>query len=145
MLHFTNAYEDGDEIVLDGFFEGDPAPVDNSWATSGRGHSASWPSTGMQTRLHRWRFNLVTGATTEEQLTDSITEFGMINAGYAGGEYRYTYAATGKPGWFLFDGLVKHDLQTGAEERSRSTTASTAARRRWRRGSAARARTTAIW
>ena len=31
--------------------------------------------------------------------------------------YRYTYAATGKPGWFLFDGLVKHDLHTGAEER----------------------------
>ena len=26
VLHFTNAYEDGDEIVLDGFFEGDPAP-----------------------------------------------------------------------------------------------------------------------
>ena len=41
----------------------------------------------------------------------------MINAGYAGRNYRYTYAATGKPGWFLFDGLVKHDLQTGAEER----------------------------
>jgi carotenoid cleavage dioxygenase-like enzyme len=41
----------------------------------------------------------------------------MINPGYAGGEYRYAYAATGKPGWFLFDGLVKHDLHTGAEER----------------------------
>ena len=71
----------------------------------------------MQTRLHRWRFNLVTGAVREEQLSDSITEFGMINSGYAGREYRYTYAATGKPAWFLFDGLVKHDLRTGAEER----------------------------
>ena len=71
----------------------------------------------LQTRLHRWRFNLVTGATSEEQLTDSITEFGMINAGYAGRDYRYAYAATGKPGWFLFDGLVKHDLHTGSEER----------------------------
>jgi carotenoid cleavage dioxygenase len=40
----------------------------------------------------------------------------MINAGNAGAAYRYTYAATGKPGWFLFDGLVKHDLQTGSEE-----------------------------
>jgi carotenoid cleavage dioxygenase-like enzyme len=53
----------------------------------------------------------------EEQLSDSITEFGMINSGHAGAEYRYTYAATGKPGWFLFDGLVKHDLHSGAEER----------------------------
>jgi carotenoid cleavage dioxygenase-like enzyme len=71
----------------------------------------------LQSRLHRWRFNLVTGEVREEQLSDSITEFGMINGGYAGGKYRYTYAATGKPSWFLFDGLVKHDLQTGAEER----------------------------
>ncbi len=28
VLHFTNAYEDGDEIVLDGFYEGAPQPVD---------------------------------------------------------------------------------------------------------------------
>jgi len=26
VLHWTNAYEDGDEIVLDGFFQGDPMP-----------------------------------------------------------------------------------------------------------------------
>ena len=71
----------------------------------------------MQARLHRWRLNLVTGGVREEQLSEGISEFGMINPGYAGDEYRYTYAATGKPGWFLFDGLVKHDLQTGAEER----------------------------
>ncbi|CPR06597.1 diacylglycerol O-acyltransferase [Mycobacterium bohemicum DSM 44277] len=32
--------------------------------------------------------------------------------------WRYdAYAATGKPGWFLFDGLVKHDLRTGGLER----------------------------
>jgi carotenoid cleavage dioxygenase len=30
VLHFTNAYEDGDEIVLDGFFEEDPSPTDVS-------------------------------------------------------------------------------------------------------------------
>lgn len=52
----------------------------------------------MQTRLHRWRFNLVTGETREEHLSDSITEFGMINSAYAGRPYRYAYAATGKPG-----------------------------------------------
>ena len=72
---------------------------------------------GMQTRLHRWRFTLVSGTTREEQLSDRLTEFGMINPGYAGRDYRYTYAATGKPGWFLFDGLVRHDLRTGSEER----------------------------
>src|SRR5690349_3703371 len=70
VLHFTNAYEEGDEIVLDGFFQGDATPA--------------LALDKMQTRLHRWRFNLVTGQTREEQLSDSITEFGMINPGHAG-------------------------------------------------------------
>jgi carotenoid cleavage dioxygenase len=120
VLHFTNAYEDGDEIVLDGFFQGEPAPsagtdngMDRKWQHIFRGLSLD----GMQTRLHRWRFNRTTGQTREEQLSDSITEFGMINAANAGRDYRYVYAATGKPGWFLFDGLVRHDLHTGSEQR----------------------------
>jgi carotenoid cleavage dioxygenase-like enzyme len=50
-------------------------------------------------------------------LTDSISEFGMVNAARAGLDYRYTWASTGKPGWFLFDGLIRHDVRTGAEER----------------------------
>jgi carotenoid cleavage dioxygenase len=41
----------------------------------------------------------------------------MLNGRYAGLGYRYAYAATGKPGWFLFDGLVRHDLRDGTEER----------------------------
>ncbi|MGQ0838724.1 carotenoid oxygenase family protein [Actinokineospora sp.] len=121
VLHFVNAYEDGDEIVLDGFFQSDPEgrggvfPGDQRYARMYRMLSLD----GMQTRLHRWRLNLATGQTKEERLSDSITEFGMINSGYAGRPYRYTYAATGEPGWFLFDGLVKHDLDTGREERFR--------------------------
>jgi carotenoid cleavage dioxygenase-like enzyme len=117
VLHFTNAYEDGDEIVLDGFFQGDPEPVDNGMGDKWQRAFRFLALDRVQARLHRWRFNLVTGHVKEEQLSERITEFGMINAGYAGSKYRYTYAATGKPSWFLFDGLVKHDLHTGAEER----------------------------
>ncbi|MFC7642381.1 carotenoid oxygenase family protein [Streptosporangium lutulentum] len=71
----------------------------------------------MQTRLHRWRLNLVTGRCAEERLTDSVTEFGVLNNAYGGRRHRYAYAATGLEGWFLFDGLVRHDLLTGTEER----------------------------
>ena len=117
VLHFTNAYEDGDEIVLDGFFEGEPSPVDSLTGDKWQKAFRFLALDRLQTRLHRWRFNLATGEVREEQLSDSITEFGMINGGYAGGKYRYTYAATGKPSWFLFDGLVKHDLHTGSEQR----------------------------
>lgn len=115
VLHFVNAYEDGDEIVLDGFFEGDPSPVDNGgtkWDKLFRFLALD----RLQSRLHRWRFNLATGAVREERLSESVTEFGTINPDFAASDYRYAYAATGKPGWFLFDGLVKHDLRTGGQQ-----------------------------
>ncbi|MFI8660403.1 carotenoid oxygenase family protein [Rhodococcus qingshengii] len=117
VLHFVNAYEEGDEIVLDGFYQGDPEPSDNGMGNQWERAFRFLALDRMQTRLHRWRLNLVTGATREEQLSDSITEFGMMNGNFAGEKYRYAYAASGKPSWFLFDGLVKHDLLTGNEER----------------------------
>ena len=118
VLHWTNAYEDGDEIVLDGFFQGSPegrgAPFggDQRYERMFRMLSLD----GMQTRLHRWRLNLATGQVKEERLSESVTEFGMINPGFAAKPYRYVYASTGAPGWFLFDGLVRHDLRTGGED-----------------------------
>lgn len=114
-LHFPNAFEDGDEIVLDGFYQGDPEPADDGAGTKWQRAFRFLALDRMQARLHRWRFNLRTGAVREEQLTDTISEFGMINPVHAGRPYRYAYAATAIPGWFLFDGLVRHDLQTGAE------------------------------
>ena len=116
VLHFPNAFEDGDEIVLDGFYQGDPEPADDGAGTKWQRAFRFLALDRMQARLHRWRFNLRTGAVREEQLTDTISEFGMINPVHAGRPYRYAYAATAIPGWFLFDGLVRHDLQTGAEE-----------------------------
>ncbi|MFN2099880.1 carotenoid oxygenase family protein [Altererythrobacter sp. MF3-039] len=67
----------------------------------------------MKPKLHRWRFNLKTGETTEERLDDRILEFGMINQKFAGRKYRYAYSAIPEPYWFLFKGIVKHDLETG--------------------------------
>ena len=37
----------------------------------------------------------------------------MNNMRYGGKPYRYAYSALPVPGWFLFLGYVKHDLQTG--------------------------------
>lgn len=117
VLHWVNAYEEGDEIVLDGFFQGDPEPADNGMGNAWERAFRFLALDRMQSRLHRWRLNLKTGEVKEQQLSDSITEFGMMNGAHAGQKYRYAYAATGKPSWFLFDGLVKHDLQDGTEER----------------------------
>ena len=67
----------------------------------------------LKPHLHRWRFNLKTGATTEQKLGDDLVEFGTINQRYAGRPYRYGYSAVGKSGMFLFEALTKHDLLTG--------------------------------
>ena len=119
VLHFVNAYEDGDEIVIDGFFQGDPEPADNGMGDKWQRAFRFLALDRMQARLHRWRLNLATGLVKEEPLSDSITEFGMINGAYAGTKHRFSYAASGKPHWFLFDGLVKNDVLTGSEEHYR--------------------------
>ncbi|MEE2031706.1 carotenoid oxygenase family protein [Rhodococcus chondri] len=116
VLHWTNAYEDGDEIVLEGFHQETPEPEDTGNGSLYERMFRFLALDRMGTHLHRWRLNLRTGQVREERLSERITEFGMINSGHLGVPHRYTYAATGLPGWFLFDGLVKHDTVTGAEE-----------------------------
>jgi len=114
VLHWLNAYEEGDEIVLDGYFQEDPMPTNYDGAQPGYERMMSYlDQYKMGTRLHRWRFNLTTGRTTEQRLDDRILEFGMINQKFAGRPYRYAYSAVQVPGWFIFNGYVKHDLQTG--------------------------------
>jgi carotenoid cleavage dioxygenase-like enzyme len=40
----------------------------------------------------------------------------MFNQRFAGRPYRYAYSTIAKPGWFLFTGFVKHDLETGKSQ-----------------------------
>jgi carotenoid cleavage dioxygenase len=69
----------------------------------------------MKTRRHRWHFDLRTGRTREQSVDDECSEFPMINSARAGQKHRYVYAAIGEPGFFLFRGLVKTDVTTGAK------------------------------
>jgi carotenoid cleavage dioxygenase-like enzyme len=113
VLHFINAYEDGDEVVLDGYFEEDPypPPIENA---DGYGHMMAYVDEhSFKPKLHRWRFNLTDGTTREERLDDRIMEFGMMNQRFLGQPYRYAYSSTSKPGWFLFNSFIKHDLVSG--------------------------------
>jgi len=116
VLHWINAYEDGDAIVLDGFFQSTPAPAQRRTGSLYERMFHYLALDAMGARPHRWRFNLATGQTTEEDLSDRIMEFGMINGRHGGRPYRYAYNMTGEPGRFLFDGMVKHDLESGREQ-----------------------------
>ena len=114
ILHFLNAYEEGDEIVMDGYFQEKPTPRPLADAPDGYQHMMAFVDEhSFIPKLHRWRFNLKTGKTTEHHMDERILEFGMFNNRYAGKPYRYAYSTRTKPGWFLFNGYVKHDLQTG--------------------------------
>lgn len=113
VLHFLNAYEEGDEVVVDGFFQENPTPkpLPNE---DGYGQLMAYVDEhSFLPKLHRWRFNLADGTTREERLDDRILEFGTINQKFAGQPYRYAYSTTTQPGWFLFTGFVKHDMVTG--------------------------------
>lgn len=121
VLHFLNAYEDGDEIILDGYFQQEPTPRQSSPAArpAPPGYQrmmAFLDQHAFRPRLHRWCFNLKTGQTREYDLDQRILEFGTFNQDYAGLPYRYVYSAIPEPGWFLFSGLCKHDLHGGGAQ-----------------------------
>jgi len=117
VLHFINAYEDGDTIVVDGYFQTDPMPVpdpaDGPWA----GLKKLVDVAAMGARPHRWRLDLATGKVREERLFEEISEFPSINGRVGGRRHRYAWTMTAKPGWFLFNGLRRLDLETGAVQR----------------------------
>jgi carotenoid cleavage dioxygenase len=115
IYHTANAYEDGDEIVMDvcRFRPPGPAPV---------------PLTGplasilnylrLDAFLYRYRFDLKTGTTTEYPLDERNTEFPMVDAALIGRRNRYTYNVSINNDFTMyFDGIVKYDLQRGTNER----------------------------
>lgn len=114
VLHWVNAYEDGDEVILDGYFQEEPMPKPHKDAPPGFEHMMAYlDEFSFKSKLHRWRFNLADGTTREEHLDDRIMEFGMINRRHAGRKYRYVYSTVAEPGWFLFKSFIKKDVVSG--------------------------------
>ena len=117
VLHFSNAWEEGDEVVLEGYFQRAPVPERTPDDTPISMFMKSLDMHCMKTHRHRWRFDLAIGAMREESVDDVVSEFPSIHQGYAGKKHRYVYAMTGEPGFFLFAGLVRTDTQTGTQQR----------------------------
>jgi carotenoid cleavage dioxygenase len=121
VLHWINAYEDGDAIVLDGFFERNPEAAGDRAAggpAPGRDPTEQrmfrfLDATALDPVPYRWRLDLTTGAVKEEALSDGVSEFGTINGSHLGRRYRYCYSLLPEPGWFLFNGLRRTDVDSG--------------------------------
>ena len=113
VLHVINCYEDGDEIVMDGFHQQAPNPELRMDPKDKRAPFSMLDMGVIGTKPYRWRLNLRTGKTTEHFLHDEVTEFGMINPSVAGKPYRYSWVMHNKPGWFVFDALSRLDVTSG--------------------------------
>lgn len=112
IYHISNAWEEGDEIVMDGcrIETPEPPPVTDSM------RALDWGK--LDTRLYRWRFDLASGETREEWRDDLFTEFPTINSRYLGRKSRYAYhVLVDQDNLTLrFEGLAKYDLESGSAE-----------------------------
>ena len=106
VFHIVNAWEsaDGTKVYLD----------------AGR-HASMWkgsPDAFEPSYLHRWTFDLTTGAVHEEQLDDVSHAFPRIDDRLCGLPNRYTWVVGPRPGHpDVMDAptnIMKYDLQTGA-------------------------------
>lgn len=112
VFHTANAWEEGDSVVLvacrldrtdvlSSAVTGEPAPSEAG-------------------RLHRWRFDLTTGAVHEEPLDDVGSDFPRVHDGVIGAPTRTVYTARLDPsrrdGRPWIDAVLKYDLVTGSSE-----------------------------
>jgi carotenoid cleavage dioxygenase-like enzyme len=110
IYHVVNAWEDGDEFVMDAcrMIQSEPD------AKRGEGELARMRAfLRLEAQLYRWRFNLVTGAVKEEQLDDAKTEWPTINRHKMGRRSRYAYNSCVPH----YEGLVKYDTERGTSEK----------------------------
>ena len=114
VYHSVNAWEEGDEIVLDLCRVTKPAPRGDAVGPLAKMLSYL----RLDAHLYRYRFNLRTGGTTEAYLDDDNTEFPTMDARKLGTPTRYAYnMRISDEATLLFDGIVKYDTQTGATDR----------------------------
>ena len=103
-----NAYERGDEIVLDA------ARYDALWVKgSGDFNHPAY--------LNRYSLNLKTGAVGVTRVNEQSMEFPQINRQLWGREYRYGYSLTsgmvdGHLDYNGASGIIKFDMHSGADE-----------------------------
>jgi len=99
VYHPMNAYEDGDEIILD---------------VCRMAHSMTLDRPDVPPVLYQWRINQATGKVSERQLDERTVEFPRVPDSKVGLPYRYGYTAEFAEGLPAAAAFRKYDLQSGA-------------------------------
>jgi len=117
IYHIVNAWEEGDEIVMDACKLGHPEPSQDDRRRYAGPYANLMAWMKLDASYHRWRFNLKTGECREGPVSDLISEFPMINSRRFGEPTRYSYHVSfAEADTVLFDGLVKYDSLTGTTQ-----------------------------
>jgi carotenoid cleavage dioxygenase-like enzyme len=103
VFHVGNAHEDQSRIVLDAV-RYSRAQMANLWGEISGSDFPALDADG--TTLHRWTFDLETGAIKEQQRDDRDVEFPTFNEERLGRPSQFLYAVTG-------NAIVKYDTVTG--------------------------------
>ncbi len=113
IYHAINAWEEGDEIVMDVCRVKKPEP-----AADVEGPLAQMLSyLRLDAHVHRYRFDLGSGRTTETVVDDDNSEFPSIDQRRSGRRSRHAYNMHISPEKeLLFDGLMKYDVDTGSAQ-----------------------------
>jgi len=110
IYHSVNAWEEGDEIVMDVCRVKRPEPrsdLDGPLAQM-------LAYLRLDAHMQRYRFDLRTGRTVEQVVDDDNSEFPSINQHLIGRRSRYAYNMHISPeSELLFDGLMKYDVDKG--------------------------------
>ena len=145
VLHFVNAYEDGDEIVLDGFFEGAPQPARHRRNEVGqalsfpRAGSAASPAAPVAVQLGHRCGDRRAIVGFHHRIRNDQPRLRGRQAIATPMPPPASQAGSCSTGW---SNMI---CTPEAKSATRSATASTAVKPRWRRGWAVPARTTATW
>ncbi len=113
IYHVVNAWEEGDEIVMDVCRVKQPRPVRREDGPL----AALLTYLRLDAHIHRYRFDLRSGQTREQTMDDDNTEFPSIRQDLAGRPTNTAYTMHISPEkTLLFDGLQKYDVAAGTAE-----------------------------
>jgi len=101
VYHPLNAYEDGDDIVID---------------VCRMAHSMKPGVPDVPPLLHRWTIHQNTGKVSERQMDDRAVEFPRLPDALVGQRHRYGYMAEFGSGLPAAVAFRKYDMTTGASE-----------------------------
>ena len=111
IYHTINAWEEGDEIIMDCCINPEPTPQQE--LPKGATPEEKLNSyLRLNAYLYRYHFNLKTGQTKEYALDDRGTEFPLMNSQYLGRKSKYAYNQHLDLSEVLrFGGIVKYDTE----------------------------------